>query len=230
MNAKTAGVGEFKAIAGRNQGVFWIFSILLIVTAIAFFSDLLEAQLLQRAIDGEIITDAEAISNDTRQGIIGILVFIVNLAAIVIFLMWINRAYKNLSPLGATSLRFTSGWAAGWFFVPIMSLFRPYQVVSEIMKVSNPNVNMADSNSWRDLPTPPIVGWWWALFLISNFIGQIGFRTIFTSEELSDWLFSVYATMSWEALDVVAGIPITILLVRKISQFQETKHRQLSYA
>ena len=80
------------------------------------------------------------------------------------------------------------------------------------------------------MPTPPIVGWWWALFLISNFIGQIGFRTIFTSEELSEWLFSVYATMSWEALDVVAGIPITILLVRKISQFQETKYRQLSYS
>ena len=230
MNANTAGVGEFKAISGRNQWVFWIFGTLLIFTAIAFFSDLLEAQLLQRAIAGEIITDAEAISNDTRQGIIGFLFIIINLAAIVVFLMWINRAYKNLSPLGATNLRFTSGWAVGWFFVPIMSLFRPYQVVSEIMRASNPNANTADSSSWRNLPTPTIVGWWWALFLISNFIGQIGFQMIFRGEELSDWLFSLYATMSWEALDVVAGIPITILLVRRISQFQETKYRQLSYS
>jgi len=229
MNANTAGVGEFRNISGRNQWVFWIFGILLIFTAIAFFSDLLEAQLLQRAIAGEIITDAEAVSNNTRQAIIGGLFIAVNLAAAVVFLMWINRAHKNLPPLGATNLRFTSGWAVGWFFVPIMSLFRPYQVVSEIMRASSPNANMVDSNSWRELPTPAIVGWWWALFLISNFIGQIGFQMVFGGEELSEWLLFLYATMSWEALDVVAGIPITILLVRRISQFQETKHRQLTY-
>jgi len=226
----TTDIGQYKTITRRNQWVFWIFSILLVLTVIAFFSDLLEARLLQRAIAGETIMEAEAVSNDTRQVIIGFLYLALALASAVVFLMWINRAYKNLSPLGASNLRFTPGWAVGWFFVPIMSLFRPYQVVSEIWKASNPNANMADSSSWRNLPTPPIVGVWWALFLIANYIGQFAFRMILTGKELSDLLLSAYATMAWEALDVVAGIPITILLVRGISQFQETKYRQLSYS
>lgn len=224
MNMNTTDIKQFKTISGRNRWVFWIFGILLVLTIIAFFSDLLEAQLLQRVIAGEAVTETEIASNDTRQAIVGTAFAALALASAVVFLMWIHLAHKNLSSLGASNLRFTPGWAVGWFFVPIMGLFRPYQVVSEIWKASSPNVNMADSNSWRNIATSPIVGLWWALFLISAYIGQFASQMFFRGEELSDFLFYTYANMVWEALDFV-GIPITILLVRSISQFQETKHR-----
>ena len=48
-----------------------------------------------------------------------------------------------------------------------------------------------------------------------------------SGEELSDLLASTYAYMVSDAIDVV-GILITILMVRRISQFQEVKSKKAS--
>ena len=218
---------QFESINKRTKWVFWIFIALMILNIIAVLSGYAEAELLNRAISGGIVTEAEAMSNDTRQALIGFVQFALYVAAGVAFLIWIHRAHRNLPSLHAADLRFTPGWAVGWFFVPIMSLFRPYQVASEIWKASDPNVDTIDNTSWKNVATSPIVGWWWAFFLISNFVANIAVRTVFRGEELSDLLTSTYAYMVSDAIDVV-GILITILMVRRISQFQETKNKLIS--
>ena len=55
--------------------------------------------------------------------------FLAVLAAAIAFLMWIFRASQNLPRLGAVGQRFSPRWAVGWWFVPIMLLFRPYQAI-----------------------------------------------------------------------------------------------------
>jgi hypothetical protein len=54
------------------------------------------------------------------------------------FLLWTYRSYRHLSALSDRDLRFSPGWAVGWFFAPIMNLFRPYQVMKEIWEESDP--------------------------------------------------------------------------------------------
>ena len=54
------------------------------------------------------------------------------------FLLWTYRSYRHLSALSDRDLRFSPGWAVGWFFVPIMNLFRPYQVMKEMWRKSTP--------------------------------------------------------------------------------------------
>jgi len=218
---------QFESINKRTKWVFWIFIALMILNIIAVLSGYAQAELLNRAISGGIVTESEAMSNDTREALIGFAQFALYVAAGVAFLMWIHRAHRNLPSLGATDLRFTPRWAVGWFFVPIMSLFRPYQVTSEIWKASDPEVNITDGTAWKSAATSPIVGWWWALFLISNFVANIALRTVFIGEELSDLLASTYAYMVSDAIDVV-GILITILMVRRIGQFQEAKNKLIS--
>jgi len=218
---------QFKSINKRTKWVFWIFITLIILNIGALISGYAQAELLNRAISGETITWAEATSNDNRQALIGFAQFALYIAAGVAFLIWIHRAHRNLPSLHAADLRFTPGWAVGWFFIPIMNLFRPYQVASEIWKASDPKVDTTDGTSWKSVATSPIVGWWWAFFLISNFVANIALRTVFSGEELSDWLTSTYAYMVSDAIDVV-GILITILMVRRISQFQETKNKLIS--
>lgn len=218
---------QFESINKRTKWVFWIFIALMILNIIAVLSGYAEAELLNRAISGGIVTEAEAMSNDTRQALIGFVQFALYVAAGVAFLIWIHRAHRNLPSLHAADLRFTPGWAVGWFFVPIMSLFRPYQVASEIWKASDPNVDTIDNTSWKNSATSPIVGWWWAFFLITSYLGLFAARAILSGEELSDLLTATYAYMVSDAIDVV-GILITILMVRRISQFQETKNKLIS--
>jgi hypothetical protein len=181
---------------------------MLIISVVAVWSDYAEAQLIKRVIAGETISEFEATANDSRQGMIAFVWLIIYIASAVTFLMWMYRAHKNLSALGATSLRFTPGWAVGWFFVPIMYLFRPYQVTSEIWKASEPKVDTIDSTSWKNVATSPIVGWWWAFFLISNFIGQITFRLAFTGDEPSQLLTSTYAFMVGEIISCAKPLMI----------------------
>ncbi|QYO65100.1 DUF4328 domain-containing protein [Leptolyngbya sp. 7M] len=52
--------------------------------------------------------------------------FPVGIATIVLFLVWLYRAHKNLFSLKPTHLDFSPGWAVGWWFIPFLNLVRPY--------------------------------------------------------------------------------------------------------
>jgi heme/copper-type cytochrome/quinol oxidase subunit 2 len=60
--------------------------------------------------------------------VIQIVIFI---ATVVVFLMWLYRAHENLTAFGVPKhqLEYSSGWAVGSFFVPIVSLIIPYRAV-----------------------------------------------------------------------------------------------------
>jgi len=224
--------GQFKSLNTRTQWVCWIFGISMLVYVIAVLSDFAQAGLLNRAIAGETITWSEVMANDTRQGVIGFAIFVLFIAEAISFLMWVHRAHKNLPSLGATDLRFTPGWVVGWFFIPIMCLFRPYQAVAEISKASDPKVDATDGASWKSVAALPLVGWWWAFFIISNYVAFMVARVALSmsysySTELSDFLFATYATIVSEAINILY-LFIAILMVRRISQSQEIKNRLVS--
>jgi len=198
----------------------------MLVLFISVISDFAQADLLNRAIAGETITWSEAVANDTRQGVIGFAQFVLFIAEAIAFLTWVYRAHKNLPSLGATGLRFTPGWAVGWFFIPIMCLFRPYQAVAEISKASAPNVDATAGTSWKSAAALPLVGWWWAFMLISTFVGRFvrsAASSTSYSTELSDFLFATHVSIAFEAIKLLY-LFIAILMVRKISQFQERKN------
>jgi hypothetical protein len=103
------------------------------------------------------------------SGISLILYFIIYIVCIVVFLMWLYRARHNLPALGAADIRWSPGWSIAWWFIPIMSLFRPYQVVRETWQASDP----ATMPGWRRDTPPAIFGWWWGLFLVNSIGGNI---------------------------------------------------------
>jgi len=207
----------------RAKWVVITFGILAALNVIAIISGFAEVGLIQRVIDGEMITEAEALANDNRQALIGFAQTALYLVTAIAFLVWIHRAYRNLSPLRSQGLRFSPGWAVGWFFVPIFSLFRPFQVASEIWKASDPDTDTEDVTAWKTAASSPIIGWWWAFFLISNFVGNITMRLAFQSEELTELLASSYAYIVSDGIDII-GLLITISLVRQINQRQEMTH------
>jgi len=111
------------------------------------------------------------------SGIALLLYVIIIIICIVVFLMWLYRARSNLPALGAADVRWSPGWSIVCWFIPIMSLFRPYQVVRETWQASDP----ASLPGWRSDPPPDIFGWWWGLFLVysyaSNATGEMSTPT-----------------------------------------------------
>jgi uncharacterized protein DUF4328 len=75
-------------------------------------SGIVQIELLSRAASGGI-SEAETAANDSRQQLIGVLQFVLNLGTLVAFLMWFHRVHKNLPGLGGRELKYTPGWSVG---------------------------------------------------------------------------------------------------------------------
>ena len=69
----------------------------------------------------------------------------------ILVLTWIHRANHNARQLGADDMRFTPGWAVGWYFVPIAWFWKPYQAMKEIWLAS------ANPSDWRGRPVSPLL-------------------------------------------------------------------------
>jgi len=54
------------------------------------------------------------------------------LATVIVWCIWQHRAQANAVVLSGGGLRFTPGWAVGWWFIPIANLWKPFQTVREL--------------------------------------------------------------------------------------------------
>jgi hypothetical protein len=76
-----------------------------------------------------------------------------------VFVPWLYQARANVRALGARRLRFGREWTYLAFAVPILNAYRPYQVMSEVWRGSDPT--SIDPLGWHRLSTARLVlGWW----------------------------------------------------------------------
>jgi hypothetical protein len=105
-------------------------------------------------------------------GIIGFLFMVAFIFSAVFFIMWFRRAYYNLHQLLPGKLKYSEGWAAGAWFVPIFNLFGPYQISAEMHK-NTENLLVENELDKRDSSRFSTVGWWWGLWITSTVISQV---------------------------------------------------------
>jgi len=129
-----------------------------------------------------------------------------------LILKWTYRVSRNANAL-AGGLKTTPPWAVGWYFVPIGCLWKPYQAMRQIWQVS------VRPNGWRTVPTPSIMGWWWAAWLIGNFAGNISFRMTVEQHTNAIELWSDYVLLVDTAAHTIAAV-LLIMVVRRISALQ----------
>ncbi len=89
------------------------------------------------------------------------------------FLVWTYRLNKNLRALGVTGVRNASAWAVAYFFIPILSLYRPYQVFREIWQASGPGPAARTGQAWQNLKSPALLGFWWVSVILTNIVASL---------------------------------------------------------
>jgi len=110
--------------------------------------------------------------------VIGVAIFfsLAFILAAIAVPMWFYRAHDNLKIL-KKRLNFTSGWAAGWFFVPFANLVYPAKVMKEIHN----GTKVAYETKNRKLSLMPIssmVVLWWAAYIIAGIFSQISSKMV----------------------------------------------------
>jgi hypothetical protein len=100
---------------------------------------------------------------------------VVNLFAVVVFLVWMHNAALNVRAFGQAGLAFTPGWCVGWWFIPFASMWKPYQALKEIWRASDPESLEAESrDAWRLRDVPRTFPSWWGTYLASGVVGAAG--------------------------------------------------------
>lgn len=197
--------------------VFWI---IVGIDVLALMSGYLELELLKEIKEGGIIDEDRANSSDLRQGVIGLLQTGIFIVSIIVFLNWFRRAYGNLHRIGIKNLKHSESWAVWSFFIPIIFLFRPVQIMSEIWRETQRKIksyNTVYSIKKEDF----IIGAWWTFFLFSNFVGKYVLKVAFKDETIEQLIEGSRAVLISDFIQIPEAI-FVILIVRQLSKIELT--------
>jgi hypothetical protein len=190
--------------AGLTKFLRRLLWISVLVACVALVDDI--AEFLQVQV-GQLSPDQVA-SNDPVQGFIGLLQSGLGILTGIIFLKWIYRSYKNIQGFGAQGLRFSPGWAVGYYFIPILSLIRPVQVMSEIWRASD------DPRDWSKRPGSWLIASWWTLFLVYTGITQVSLELAIQASTSDQWTLAAVLAI----LGDFFSIPLSLAALRLVTE------------
>jgi hypothetical protein len=148
-----------------------------------------------------------------RHGLLGMLMSLVISGTIVLFMIWTYRASSNIHALGGRGIRFTPGWAVAWYLVPIANLWMPYQVMSEIWRISRNPIGPRSETTGRLLPS------WWFCWLALLIGGSIQLRWSIPMHGLEEVISAEPLSIAASVLAIMtAGLALT--LIKRICAFQ----------
>ncbi len=134
----------------------------------------------------------------------------------ILVLMWTHRANFNAHQLGVADMRFTPGWAVGWYFIPIAWFWKPYQVMREIWQASG------SPASWEQEGRSSLA-WWWGLWIWS-----FGVRVVYVTRYATGTVTAEEAIVhpSGKSIFVAIGSALLLLqIIEKVHQMQMGRHQ-----
>jgi hypothetical protein len=162
------------------------------------------------------------------------------LAGPIFFGRWLYAACQDCALLGGRPLRLSPGAAIGSFFIPIVSLFRPCQAITDLHDASDPaplpdppryetSTVLGDYRS-SALSVMPKPNWvkpfpvraWWGLFLVHQI--TVSVRGAAMLEPAWQVALGVHAVAD------VASAVLAILVIRSIVARQRERLRRIEVA
>jgi hypothetical protein len=135
----------------------------------------------------------------------------------IIWLLWLRRAYGNLTLVGSKRTRFAQGWAIGVWLVPVFNLVRAYEVMKDLWLRTN---SMNDRDGYDNLPAPGLLSGWWGMSLAWAVLGPVAVwltRGPGSPFELDD---AINVSFAVHAVGIVAII-LAIRVVGAIDRMQQ---------
>lgn len=161
------------------------------------------------AVDG-----AQATTYDVGAVVAALTLIPLHLSLLVVLIIWLFQAHRS-DRMDPARLEHRSGWAIGGWFVPILNLWRPYQMVEDVRLGSQGSFG-ASSNL--------VLGWW--LSVVGGTIAERVVASVLSGAPATgSGAFSAFARANLvdvvgSALWVAASV-LGILVVRSITRHVE---------
>jgi predicted Zn finger-like uncharacterized protein len=204
-----------KPLSGLTQSLRVLLMISIAVYAVAVLGGIFEYRAYM-ALPADVDLSETVIPAEIVTALIGLVQLILFIIIGITFLRWIYRANTNLGALSGQPMRFSPGWSVGWYFIPIACLFKPYQVMKEIWQKSHKYGYSTDA----------LLGLWWALWLISTFLGELAMKSILEAKSVTDLSSSTITYMVSDGIDAVLSIVALMLVTRIANAYTKNYSRQ----
>lgn len=204
---------ELRPNGQRAKNAILLVSIVLTINVVALISNFLQYNLLHTVANGGFITPDEANANDSTQQIITIIYVIFFFISGVTFIQWFRRAYYNLH-LRVENLSHGEGWAAGSWFIPIMCLYRPLQIMKELYNVTDFYLSKKGIKIDANFTTRALT-LWWTLWIVNNVLGQVIYR--YTADATS--VDQLTTSTILNIIDKIIEIPLALVTIKVIKDY-----------
>lgn len=203
---------SIKPNADRAKNAIIAVLVVMSLDIISGLSSVMQLDLLNDVSNGVAVSDETFAANDLREQAIGYVYLVAFIVSAVFFILWFRRAYYNLQ-VRTGNCQHSDGWAAGSWFVPIISLYRPYQIMRELATETSSLLSIASGKEVKsDTDT---IGIWWALWIITNYIGNYIFKNIFSGETIENLTDSTIL----QIVNAVIAIPMALVTVSMIKKY-----------
>ncbi|BDS05944.1 hypothetical protein NT6N_09840 [Oceaniferula spumae] len=199
----------------RNNGTLKkILVSLLVIDAMLniFNTGILNYMDMQQYENTEYLLSEDTSQLDNIIGIGGLAHAGLNIILIIFFCIWINRSCKNAWLLDPPRMSVTPGWSVGYFFIPILLLWKPYTAMKEIRSASY----------GKDHALKAVLPLWWTFWLMTMLIGNITFRIYMNSDDTESYLMACKLDLVATPLNVVLDY-LAIALVTGITLAQQRR-------
>jgi hypothetical protein len=174
----------------------------------------LRLDLFERVQRGSGFTIAEAEASDMQVTLHAALYMLVVLTTAITWIVWQTRTSKNARALGTEDMEF-GPHAWGWFFCPILNLFRPLAVVQELWRVNDPRSSAAP---------PSYFSLWWVAWVIGTVGGKASARFVSEDAEIDELIVGLQLDIATNAFLLVAAI-LAIKVVAEVHRREQARAR-----
>ncbi len=213
-----------KAFAATTARANWTVALVALATVLALVTAVLWAThvgTLRGLRNGTVSGSSAQASEDRAAGLETTLLFVILFAGLA-WLMWQYRAQSNLQALGTQGLRFTPGWAVGWWLIPFANLAMPPQTMSELWKGSDAKAGAVD---WKAVKLKPLLPLWWAAWLARLALSSVG-AAVGKSGDLDSLISRSGWYVAADFVLAIAGV-LAIALIRGIERRQADKRQRI---
>jgi hypothetical protein len=205
---------EIRPNGERAKAAIIMICIVLAIDIAMFISDYFQFELLNRMNTGGDFSMDEATSNDGRQQALAVFYILAFVTSAVTFIRWFRRAYFNLHTK-AEILSYPEKDALWSWFIPILCLFKPYRIMKELFS-STESILVDRNKDYQENLHIQLVGWWWTLWILNNFVGQAYFRYSLHAETAAELINSTKFSMVTSIFSIPLSI-VAIILIRNYS-------------
>ncbi|MBA0127483.1 DUF4328 domain-containing protein [Haloechinothrix sp. YIM 98757] len=170
-------------------------------------------------VAGVDVGDLEAA--DKIFAVITVPYIIAFIAAAVLFIVWLWMARANAEQRCLATHRRARGWVIGSWFVPVVNLWFPYQVVRDVWRASDPTTPHDHRGGLAQLGGSAIIGWWWFSVLAMGFANRLSFSLERVPEYLDDeHVRRIALADTLAAACTLAAATLIIVIMRRVTTWQ----------